>query len=58
MSKEINYQEEIKNCKLVEDLVGKNGLMKKWTSPIANCGPILLQFEIIFAERSEIALSI
>ena len=26
MSKEINYQEEIKNCKSVEDLVGKNGL--------------------------------
>ena len=29
MSKEINYQEEIKNCKSVEDLVGKNGLMKR-----------------------------
>ena len=27
MTKEINYQEEIKNCKSVEDLVGKNGLM-------------------------------
>ena len=27
MSKEVNYQEEIKNCKSVEDLVGKNGLM-------------------------------
>lgn len=26
MTKEINYQEEIKNCKSVEDLVGKNGL--------------------------------
>lgn len=29
MSKEINYQEEIKSCKSVEDLVGKNGLMKR-----------------------------
>ena len=28
MSKEINYQEEIKNCKSVEDLVGKNGLVR------------------------------
>ncbi len=33
-------------------------VMKKWTSPIANWGPILLQFEIIFAERIEIALAI
>ena len=29
MSKEINYQEEIKNCKSVEALVGKNRLMKR-----------------------------
>lgn len=29
MNKQINYQEEIKNCKSVEDLVGKNGLMKR-----------------------------
>lgn len=33
-------------------------VMKKWTSPIANWGPILLQFEIIFAERIETALAI
>ena len=29
MSKEINYQEKIKNSKSVEDLVGKNGLVKR-----------------------------
>ena len=29
MTKEINYQEEIKNCKSVKDLIGENGLMKK-----------------------------
>ena len=29
MSKEMNYQEEIKNCKSVEALVGKNRLMKR-----------------------------
>lgn len=33
-------------------------VMKKWTSPIANWGPILLQFEIIFVERIETALAI
>jgi putative transposase len=33
-------------------------VMKKWTSPIANWGPILLQFEMIFVERIETALAI
>lgn len=26
---DINYQEEIKKCKTMEDVVGKNGLMQK-----------------------------
>lgn len=38
--------------------LAKDQMMKKWTSPIANRSPILLQFEIIFAERIETALAI
>ena len=32
-------------------------VMKKWTSPIANWGVILLKFEIEFKERIEKALA-